>query len=215
MTILDIKPAPALYTGVITQRAQVANNRMPKIFLYVPQRLATKRSFQSAVVVTAIRVQDVTRNIWYSWDNGTWDNAGGTGNNAPVGQTPQCKAGGGLYVAFYAINDSNVTNDTDCHLQLWQNNMQQKTVTQTVPQGQSFGYEWDGIMLNDNATISLVSWSDHSPTQTLTFPVAVIGVGGGGGIEAWLSKNWPYLAAGAAAAVGIGVVIAVSRSKQK
>ena len=68
--------------------------------------------------ITAIRVQDTVRNVWYSWDknatypNGSWDNAGGTGNNAPVGQTPLITPGSqNLSIAFNAVNNGSVAGN--------------------------------------------------------------------------------------------------------
>jgi LPXTG-motif cell wall-anchored protein len=43
----------------------------------------------------AIRVQDVTNQKWYNWDNGSWDSNG----------QPKCVSGGKLYVAAYAVNE--------------------------------------------------------------------------------------------------------------
>ena len=76
----------------------------------VPLKIRVPKSFAGSKI-TAIRIQDVARDLWFSWDKNTqypsgyWDNAGGGGNNAPVGQTPMITPGpGNLYIAFYAKN---------------------------------------------------------------------------------------------------------------
>jgi hypothetical protein len=68
--------------------------------------------------INGIRIQDVARQIWYSWDknstypNGSWDNAGGTAGNAPVGQTPLITPGNGnLLISFNAVNNGSVTGN--------------------------------------------------------------------------------------------------------
>ena len=66
-------------------------------------------SYSSGGKINAIRVYDYQRDIWYSWDNGTWDNAGGGGNNAPVGQAPQVKPGY-VYIAVNAVNQGAAAN---------------------------------------------------------------------------------------------------------
>ena len=78
----------------------------------LPLKIRIPKNFASITQITAIRIQDVARNVWYSWDknsqypNGYWDNAGGTGSNAPVGQAPIITPGpNNLYVAFYATNN--------------------------------------------------------------------------------------------------------------
>ena len=131
-------------------------------------------SVAAAVVVTAIRVQDVKNNIWWSWDNGSWDNTSGTGKNAPSGQTPRCAPGASLYIAFFAVNNSPAAGDTNCHLQLWQDQSQYPTLDQTVQPGQGFGYEWTGLMANTDSVATCVSWSDLSPTQKLVFNITAI-----------------------------------------
>ena len=75
-----------------------------------PLKIRVPKKF-SGSQITAIRIQDVARDVWYSWDlNQGWDNAGGTGNNAPVGQTPMITPGpNNLYIAFYAKNLYNQT----------------------------------------------------------------------------------------------------------
>jgi len=75
-----------------------------------PVPVKIQLSFATSTI-TAIRIQDVARDLWFSWDknsqypNGYWNNAGGGGNNAPPGQTPSITPGNNnLYVAFYAVN---------------------------------------------------------------------------------------------------------------
>lgn len=61
-------------------------------------------------IITAIKVQDVARQVWYNWGNQVsrgWDTSDWTG---PQGQknlkgAPSCVPGAGnLYIAFYAEN---------------------------------------------------------------------------------------------------------------
>ena len=79
----------------------------------VPVNIKILQSLMTSTII-AIRVQDIVRNIVFSWDkngtypNGYWDNAGGGGNNAPVGESPNCTPGdNNLYIAFWAVNGYN------------------------------------------------------------------------------------------------------------
>jgi hypothetical protein len=77
--------------------------RDPRI-VYLGPRM---QSYGGLGKIAAIRVYDYTRNIWYSWDSGSsWNNGGGTGRNAPVGETPRCTNGGQFYIAIYVTNTS-------------------------------------------------------------------------------------------------------------
>ena len=76
----------------------------------VPLKIKLPQSLASSTI-TALRIQDIARDVWYSWDknstypNGYWDNSGGGGKNAPVGQTPMVTPGTNtLYIAFFAVN---------------------------------------------------------------------------------------------------------------
>ena len=51
--------------------------------------------------ITAIRVQDIMRNKWFNWNNGSWDSQ------------PEITSWGGVYVAFWAESDLNyISNPT-------------------------------------------------------------------------------------------------------
>lgn len=89
--------------------------------------------------VTAIRVQDVARQIWFNWDiaNG-WTGGDGSG-------LIKCQIGGALYVASYAINNG---GDGNLSIQLRNAVNAQIIVTKTenVLAGGSIGIEWNGVM---------------------------------------------------------------------
>ena len=51
--------------------------------------------------IVAIRVQDISRQLWFNWDYGVWDTL------------PSCVPGAGnLYIAFYAENEGSPGNLT-------------------------------------------------------------------------------------------------------
>lgn len=114
--------------------------------------------------IIAIRIQDITRNIWYSWDkntqypNGYWDNAGGGGTNAPVGQTPMVTPGtNNLYVSFSAVNNGSVTGNMTLNLKD-PNGTVLKSVVNNTPAAGYAGLE---------ATITMPT-SPYSLTLTVT-----------------------------------------------
>ena len=82
--------------------------------------------------IIAIRVQDIQRQLWFSWDNGVWDNP------------PSCVPGAGnLYIAFYAENQGTVGSLTLTLSDAIRILSQKVTV---VNQGMSDGLEWTGDM---------------------------------------------------------------------
>jgi hypothetical protein len=92
--------------------------------------------------ITGIRIQDISRAVWYSWDknstypNGYWDNAGGTGSNAPVGQTPLITPGSAnLYIAFNAVNNGNVSGNLTLTIKDSAGNVLVSNVVNTAPGG--------------------------------------------------------------------------------
>lgn len=107
-------------------------------------------------VITAIRVHDVARNLWFSWDAGQgWDNAGGGGNNAPVGQSPVVTPGqNNLYIAFYAVNRG-ILGNIDLTIEGNNNRLAFKTLV-NVSTGSGNGLSWQGTMPNSAMTIILM-----------------------------------------------------------
>lgn len=110
-------------------------------------------------IITAIRVQDIARGIWYSWDrttqvpNGSWNNAGGGGVNAPVDQAPQVTPGtGDLYIAANAINMGQPGNLT-VTIADSAGNVLQSTSTSGVATGGNASVVWTGTMPNGNYNI--------------------------------------------------------------
>jgi hypothetical protein len=105
--------------------------------------------------INGIRIQDVARNIWYGWDNGVWDNAGGGGSNAPPGQTPQITPGAGnLYIAFNSVNNGNVTGTLVLSIQDNSGILATNPVL-NVPPGGNAGIEFTGNMPSNTYAITL------------------------------------------------------------
>ena len=108
----------------------------------LPLKIRIPKNFASITQITAIRIQDVARNVWYSWDknsqypNGYWDNAGGTGSNAPVGQAPLVTPGSNnLYISFNAVNNGNITGNLTLTIKDAAGNTLSNTVVSTAPGG--------------------------------------------------------------------------------
>lgn len=86
--------------------------------------------------IRAIRVQDIARQKWFNWDNGTWD------------ETPSCLPGeGNLYIAVYAENLSQPGN---LLLQLYEivegTGRILTDKSEYVAHGAGLGIEWTGNM---------------------------------------------------------------------
>jgi len=129
----------------------------------MPLKIRVPKSFAGSEI-TAIRIQDVARGVWYSWDknttypNGYWDNSGGGGNNAPVGQTPMITPGAGnLYIAFYAVNQ--YTYSVNMSLYIYDGNyntLAQNVNVYTAP-GKAASIQYTGNMPAGPYTIILLS----------------------------------------------------------
>ncbi len=95
--------------------------------------------------ITAIRVQDISRNIWYNWDDPgrTWSS------------TPSVVPGtNNLYVSFYVTN-TGVGSSGSLSLSLKnQDGTSLATKTASVAPGGSVGLEYTGTM--PNAILQLV-----------------------------------------------------------
>jgi hypothetical protein len=129
----------------------------------IPLKVRIPKDFASSLI-TAIRIQDVARGIWYSWDknttypNGYWDNAGGEGNNAPVGQTPMITPGANnLYVAFYAKNNYTYAVNMALYVYDSNNNILAQQVNVYTAAGASAGVEYTGTMPTGSYTLILYS----------------------------------------------------------
>lgn len=72
----------------------------------------------SSSSITAIRVHDITRGKWYSWDNGAWDS-----NGVPIVQPGT----GNLSISFTARNNGNTTGTITLKLTVG------TTVVKTLP----------------------------------------------------------------------------------
>jgi len=129
----------------------------------MPLKIRVPKSFAGSEI-TAIRIQDVARGVWYSWDknttypNGYWDNSGGGGNNAPVGQTPMITPGAGnSYIAFYAVNQ--YTYSVNMSLYIYDGNyntLAQNVNVYTAP-GKAASIQYTGNMPAGPYTIILLS----------------------------------------------------------
>ena len=127
--------------------------------------------------ITAVRVQDLTRNIWYRWDYGAWNNSGGSGTNAPVGETPRCTNNGQFYIAVYVVNPSSVTGEVGA--KIYVDDILKIAVGRTVAPGA-------GVSLEKNLTMPATGNAHILITGETTFPVAfdvgfdIAGISGGG-----------------------------------
>jgi len=87
--------------------------------------------------ITAIRVQDLARGLWFNWDDPprSWDAA------------PSCTAGAGkLYVSFYATNVGNVSGNITLSLIETVGGRVLATVVAYAAPGGGVGLEWTGDM---------------------------------------------------------------------
>lgn len=86
--------------------------------------------------ITAIRVQDISRNIWFNYDNGVWD------------KVPSCVPGAGnLYIAFWAVNRG--TGPGTLYLGLSDDQAKLLAGKQEYANvGAGVGVEWTGTMPN-------------------------------------------------------------------
>jgi len=129
----------------------------------VPLKIRLPKNFAGSQI-TAIRIQDVARDLWFSWDknsqypNGYWDNAGGGGNNAPVGQTPMITPGAGnLYIAFYAKNLYNYSVNMALYVYDGNYNILAQNVNVYTAAGAAASVEYTGTMPTGTYTIILYS----------------------------------------------------------
>lgn len=140
---------------ILYEEVRLANTKTgplyPVMLQFDTQTISVDPYVATAGLITAIRVQDVARDIWYSWDvttqnpQGSWNNAGGGGKNAPVGETPRVTPGANnLYVAFYATNMGQSGNLTLTLKNSGNYILQNQTVN--VASGASAGIEWTGNM---------------------------------------------------------------------
>ena len=113
--------------------------------------------------ITAVQVQDLTRNIWYRWDDGAWDNSGGGGTNAPVGETPRCTNNGPFYISVYVVNPSSVTGEVGA--KLYVDGVLKLVVGRTVAPGA-------GVSLEKTLTMPATGNAHILITGEPTFPVA-------------------------------------------
>lgn len=86
--------------------------------------------------ITAIRVQDIARQKWYAWDNGSWD-----ANGVPV----VTSGSNNLYIAVYAQNKGTAAGNVVLAM-TDENHVQLAIKTVNTPIGGSIGIEWTGTM---------------------------------------------------------------------
>jgi hypothetical protein len=103
--------------------------------------------------VTAIRVLDIARQLWFYWDLGNWDAAG-----SPIVQP----GANNLYIAFWVVNEPVYING-QIHTDLLtlkivdatDNVLASKSVYVSSAQGQGGGIEWTGNMPSASYGITL------------------------------------------------------------
>jgi len=107
-------------------------------------------------VITAIRVQDISRQVWFNWDKG-------------VGWTPKppeiTPGTGNLYVACWVTNDGATGNITITIKDDQETILGSKT--ENVAAGEGVGIEYTGAMPNRSYSITLIP----NPGSPLTFSI--------------------------------------------
>jgi len=147
--------------------------------------------------VTAIRVQDIVRDVWYNWGNQVadgWDTSDWTGTEGQknLKGTPVCTSGANnLYIAFWVENQGATGYLT---LAITDAKSVLATKTVSVPTGEGLGVEWTGDMPSGNYTVTVSSTLGDSVKFTIK-PV-------GGGLPFGLA--WWQIGLIALAAVGVG-----------
>lgn len=140
----------------------------------------TQATGPAEAVLTAIRVQDVDRQLWFEYDVGAAWNP----------KSPEITPGtGNLYIAFYITNNGQagtitLTIKDDDGLTL-------ATKTETIAAGASKGIEYTGTMPDSSYNITL----EFTPGSTFTIAITPLngngGNGGDGGIvDWWNSLSW-------------------------
>lgn len=106
--------------------------------------------------VTAIRVQDIERQIWFNWDS-AWD------------VLPRCNPGSNkLYVAVWAINQGTVDGNITLQLVNTTDGTVLVTKTELVAVGNGLGIEWTGAMPTVN--FNLTCKTDNDAVQFQVVP---------------------------------------------
>jgi hypothetical protein len=127
--------------------------------------------------VMAVRVKDLTRNIWYSWDEGQgWNNAGGTGTNAPVGEAPRCTNGGGFYIAAYVRNEG----FSVVLAAIWIDGVGKAAKSSGSQDGVQVEYS-QSMPITGNVQVQIVG-GPQTPASTVNFTITGISQGGSGGV---------------------------------
>ena len=121
--------------------------------------LEKKNLTTTYLVVTAIRVQDVTNHKWFNWDNGTWDSAG----------APKIAAGNQIYIAAWAVNKS-VANG--CHIAVIVNGVQKATGYNVLGPEEGFGIEWNGTQTSPMSVCAIRTQMDVHIAEEQPFTIA-------------------------------------------
>jgi hypothetical protein len=141
--------------------------------LLVTMEAYTPPSPSANGVITAIRVHDISRNIWYSWNNGSWDS-----NGQPI----VVAGSSNLAISFYAVNTGTAAGNLNLQLEVPTGTTVKNQSTWTnINSGALLG-EWIGVMgaysfqvtcrvsPPNNAVTFTVTPSSVSPTaHTVTF----------------------------------------------
>lgn len=90
--------------------------------------------------IIAVRVHDVIRALWFSWDNGAWD---------ANGQPSVTPGANNLYIAFYAVNNGSVAGTLTLQLRDGSGNVLAQTSQSAAP-GAGAQLEWTGNMPSSN-----------------------------------------------------------------
>lgn len=123
--------------------------------------------------IVAIRVKDITRGIWYSWD-GEWTNAGGGGENAPPGESPACVNGGDLEISAYVMNLTTMTREVGAAL--FYDGTKKISKGETVPSGGGVGLTANLTMLETGNVHVLLTGEATFPVEAnVEFDIAGIG----------------------------------------
>ena len=102
--------------------------------------------------ITAIRVQDIPRDIWYNWDIGVpghgWTTTGPVGPGpGEGGVTPGSNT---LYIAFYVVNNGSTAGVLTLRIVDASTGFVRNQISVSVAVGAGAGIEWTGNMPTSN-----------------------------------------------------------------
>ena len=114
--------------------------------------------------ITAIRVQDPYRHVWYNYDNGVWD------------KEPELQEWSGVYISAYAINnaDPEYSPYRTLKLKIIESGMVYAEKSESVPFGGGLGIEFTGAF-NPPAVraVTIELWMDNWLEHSVDFTIGI------------------------------------------